>query len=236
MKWFKDPTGRFPERPYYDQEEMDSLSEGWVLDFLREKHGEVKFPISTDDLTVLIERETSDLDQYADLSSEGYDVQGVTLFFPGRKPVVKIDQNLASAGNQERRLRTTLTHEFAHVKLHGPLWRFDQLRLFPQDDGPSQRYNRNGVFSATQTDWMEWQAGYVSGAMLMPITSLKGLVHSAFREWGASNSIATESPRGKMLIHRVATHFDVSRDAARVRLAQLGFLTDGRQGGHLMLR
>ena len=71
MRWSRDPTGRFPERPYYLQEELDSLSEGWVVSFLRERHGAAEFPVSTEDLTVMIESDTSDLDQYADLSSEG---------------------------------------------------------------------------------------------------------------------------------------------------------------------
>jgi hypothetical protein len=71
IRWIKDPTGRFPERPFYRQEDLDSLSEEWVVDFLMERYGKVEFPVSTEDLTVMIERDTSDLDQYADLSEEG---------------------------------------------------------------------------------------------------------------------------------------------------------------------
>ena len=36
MKRLKDPTGRFPERPYYDAEELDDLSEGVIVNFSRE--------------------------------------------------------------------------------------------------------------------------------------------------------------------------------------------------------
>ena len=230
MRWTKDPTGRFPERPYYPQEDLDGLSEEWVVGFLVERYGKAEFPVSTEDLTVMIEGDTSDLDQYADLSGEGEEdeeVQGLTLFFPDRKPVVKIAQKLAGSGRGEHRLRTTLTHEFAHVKLHARLWPFDQMRLFPDaEEVPGPRCKRPGDIRRLGTDWMEWQAGYVSGAILMPITPLQRLVRKMFDAWGAFGSVPTASVKGADLIAKVAGQFGVSDDAARVRLAQLGYLTD----------
>lgn len=228
MKWLKDPTGRFPERPYYDAEELDNLSEDLIVNFLHGKYGEVSFPVSTEDLTILIESETSDLDQYADLTSEGDDVEGVTFFFSDRKPIVKIAEELAATGFREHRLRTTLAHELGHVKLHTGLWQFNQLRLLPnEDENSGPRCKRGGILSVAQTDWMEWQAGYVSGAMLMPVTSLKELAHAKFTGWGTYGSVYRESSKGDELIRLTAARFDVSRDAARVRLEQLGLLTHG---------
>ena len=240
MMWIKDSTGRFPERPYYPQEDLDSLSEGWIVGFLLERYGRAEFPVSTEDLTVMIEGDTSDLDQYADLSGEGDDdeeVQGLTLFFPDRKPVVKIARELANSGRGEHRLRTTLTHEFAHVKLHAGLWPFNQPRLFPDaEQSPGPRCKRPGDTRGPRTDWMEWQAGYVSGAVLMPLTRLQQLVRKSFHAWGAFNSVTTASVKGDDLIAMVAEQFGVSKDAARVRLAQLGYLTDGSEESALELR
>ena len=225
MKWVKDSTGRFPERPYYELGELDSLSEGLIVGFLRERRGSAVFPVSTEDLTVMVERHTSDLDQYADLDSEGDGVEGVTLFFPDRRPVVKISENLASADYLGHRLRTTLTHEFAHVRLHSLLWRFNQLRLLPQQsEDPGPRCRRGAILGAGRTDWMEWQAGYVSGAILMPITNLKQLVYTAFTEWGVFGSVSRSSSNGEELIRLASKRFDVSQDAARVRLTQLRFV------------
>ena len=73
---------------------------------------------------------------------------------------------------------------------------------------------------------MEWQAGYVSGAILMPIARLQRLVQVTFDAWGAFGSVPTASVKGADLIARVAGQFGVSNDAAKVRLAQLGYLTD----------
>ena len=233
MRWIKDTTGRFAERPYFPLEELDDLSESWILGFLLDRYGQAEFPVSTEDLTVMIESETSDLDQFADLTSEeedGEEVQGMTVFYPDKQPAVKISQLLASQNQREHRLRTTLTHEFGHVKLHGGLWQFQQLSLFPDPDPePGPRCKRAEMLNAPRTDWMEWQAGYVSGALLMPVTSLKELVHAALREWGAVGSIGINSTEALKLQERVASRFGVSIDATLVRLSQLGFLTEGNR-------
>ena len=231
VRWIKDSTGRFPERPYFSQEDLDSLSEEWIVGFLIEMHGKAEFPVSTEDLKVMIECDASDLDQYANLSEEGKEgeeVQGLTLFYPDRKPVVKIAQELSESGYREHRLRTTLTHEFAHVKLHAALWPFDQMRLFPEDEErPGPRCKRPGDIGGYGGDWMEWQAGYVSGAMLMPISRIAGLVQEIFTARDAFGGFPSTSAQGTDLVGVVGRRFGVSADAARVRLSQLGYLTDG---------
>lgn len=123
MKWVKDKTGRFPQRPHYLPEEIDDECERVIRDFLTKKYGKVEFPIKTDDLTILIEQ-NADLDSYADLSGEPGDVEGVTEFTPGQRPVVRI-ANALSATNMENRLRTTLTHEWGHAHFHQFV--FDEL-------------------------------------------------------------------------------------------------------------
>ena len=231
MNWIPDSTGRFRERPYYPQQELDDLSEGWVVGFLVDQHGKADFPISTEDLTVMVESDTSDVDHYADLTSEeeeGEEVQGMTLFYPDRKPVVKVSQQLAASGHRWQRLRTTLTHEFGHVKLHGKLWPFNQARLFPEEiESAGPKCKRGTILGGSRTDWMEWQAGYVSGAILMPATRLTALVRTAFADWRVFGTVPTSSVRAGELIARVTSRFDVSNDAARVRLLQLGYLKDG---------
>jgi hypothetical protein len=85
--------------------------------------------IPTEALTKLIERDAGDLDLYADLSQEGPEVQGLTEFFPNQKPNVKILGALSQQSN-EHRLRTTLTHEYGHVKFHDCLWQADAGNAF----------------------------------------------------------------------------------------------------------
>ena len=106
-----DTSGRFRPRPYYTDSELEQICEDAICGFLRERHGKAVFPVSTADLTVLIEQHVDDLDSYSDLE-DGID--GLTHFFPKKKPKVKIASRLQEA-YLENRLRTTLTHEHGHV-------------------------------------------------------------------------------------------------------------------------
>ena len=118
MKWVPDRTGRFHRRPHYEPDELNKTCESLVSEFLQRRHGRVKYPVSTEDLTVLIESSAGDLDLYADLSGEEGEVEGVTDFFRSREPSVRIASRLSTDPRMENRLRTTLTHELGHVKLH----------------------------------------------------------------------------------------------------------------------
>jgi hypothetical protein len=229
MKWVSDKTGRFAQRPHYRPEELDAECERVILSFLNKKHGKVEFPIKTDDLTVFIE-EQADLDSYADLSGEGEQVEGVTEFLPGKRPVVKIAEGL-NAPHLENRLRTTLTHEYGHVHFHRFL--FEDLQnatgsLFAQaHEAQGNKCHRDNIVSAAERDWMEWQAGYACGAILMPVTALV----DAVQRFRADNNLlysnlSLQSEPGQRLITAVASGFQTSRDAARVRLLKKGVLTD----------
>ena len=127
MKMLPDQTGRFAERPHYTLEELDRDCERIISAFLRKRHGEVRFPVTTDELNVLIEQTGASLDAYADLRSYGADVEGVTAFFPDRDPEVSISELLANDPRRENRLRTTLSHEFGHVHLHRHLWELIEI-------------------------------------------------------------------------------------------------------------
>lgn len=229
MKWVPDRTGRFAQRPHYAPDELDAECERVIAGFLRKKYAKVEYPVRTDDLTLLIE-EHADLDSYADLAGEGEDVEGVTEFVAGRRPVVRIAERL-NAPNLENRLRTTLSHEYGHVHLHRFMFEgidLDKPSLFTNEPrGGGNKCHRDTIFSAPERDWMEWQAGYVCGALLMPATALVETVR-AFREEESAlyGPLVLNSDRGVRLIDRVASAFQTSRDAARVRLLKKGILLE----------
>ena len=235
VRWVHDTTGRFGQRPHYTEAELDALCESIILPFVQKRHGKVCFPIDTDDLTVLIDRDAGDLDLYADLSHEGSDVQGVTYFLPSGKPKVYIAKELSEQKWRAHRLRTTLTHEYGHVHFHAFLWSFDQPSLFPGDAAPSPAHacREQAIVSAPVTDWMEWQAGYVCGALLMPVSGVREVVSVALREWSVHTPLQPDTLEGQVLIQRVATTFDVSHEAATVRLSRLRYLGSPPAAGRL---
>ena len=122
VKMIPDKTGRFAERPFFTERELDSDCERLIRELLQKRYGKIEYPVMTDDLTVLIENHDAELDCYADLRTYGDDVEGVTEFFPDKGPKVSISEQISGDDRRENRYRTTLTHEFGHVKFHGPLW------------------------------------------------------------------------------------------------------------------
>jgi hypothetical protein len=228
MKWVTDKTGRFAKRPHYLPEELDGECERIILKFLKGRHGKVQFPVTTDDLTVLIEQK-ADLDSYADLTEEGSEVEGVTEFTPGKRPIVRI-ANALQAPYMENRLRTTLTHEYGHVHFHQFMFEVESRprSLFEEhDQTQSNRCKRDTIVSAAESDWMEWQAGYVCGAILMPAGPLIDTVQGFRAQNGLLlSNLALDSDAGQRLIGAVASTFQTSRDAARVRLLKKRILTD----------
>jgi hypothetical protein len=238
MRYVRDQTGRFTERPHYAPKELDILFERIVVDFLRARHGKIEFPITTDDLTVLIERDTEDLDAFANLESYGRGVEGVTEFRPGRKPVVRISQNLGNSDVRENRLRTTLTHEYGHVQLHGHLFAMNTASPGLFDSGVKPGIiacKRDTMISSARTDWMEWQAGYACGAMLMPASRVRTALEQYRKDANLYGPVPATSPQGQHMIDLLVARFQVSRDAARVRLSVLDFLGTAQATGSLML-
>jgi hypothetical protein len=234
--YVRDQTGRFHQRPHYRPEELDSECELIITEFLKDVRGEVRYPVETEDLKMLIDRDTEDLDVYADLASYGSDVEGVTEFTPGSKPSVKISARLTEDNRYENRLRTTLTHEYGHVRFHGSLFEGESSQAeLPLGRRPDRNNicKRDSMIDAAQTDWMEWQAGYVCGALLMPKTVVLIECRRYVEELGLHGTMSLQTPHGAALIDRVGEMFRVSNDAARVRLLKLRQVTPGPGSGSL---
>jgi hypothetical protein len=201
----------------------------------------LEYPISTDFLQTLIEAHAASLDLFADLSAEGLDVEGVTDFFIGSLPTVRINKALAADPLREVRLRTTLAHEFGHVHLHNALFQAKSATLDLFADRPDDphgnrrpagkqkdlaRCKRETIVGASKTDWMEWQAGYVCGALLMPRRPLRDHVHNHLRRANHLGQLVIGSSNGRAIVDEIAEKFFVSRDAARVRLLVIGLAVE----------
>jgi Zn-dependent peptidase ImmA (M78 family) len=228
VKMVRDSTGRFAQRPYYRAAELDGECEHIVSTFLTARHGQFRLPVTTDELSILIEQHDAALDSSVDLSEYGQDVEGMTAFYPDRSPEVSISDRLARDPRRENRLRTTLAHEFGHVHYHRHLWadKFMTGRLFDRRSTENKVIcKRDSILDAKETDWMEWQAGYVSGAILMPVGPIRRFVSDFCGLRGLHAAVSLASEPGRQIINDVMARFSVSEDAARVRLLKLGLLT-----------
>ena len=107
---------------------------------------------------------------------------------------------------------------------HGFLWTLDGAGRKPGQRRPLyRRCQRSRVVSAPQTDWMEWQAGYAGGALLMPITPLRAMVEETLADSGGGRLVEDKTDRHAEVVRRVAQGFAVSKDAAAFRIAKLGY-------------
>ena len=220
MRWIADNTGRFGTRPFYSDEDMESECEAVVSDFLIEARGAVAYPLSTDDLTLIVER-YADLNLYADLTPEGDDVQGLTTFRSGKRPSVLIDERLSTDERRTNRLRTTLAHEFGHVRLHNVLFQEEArgVPLFGAARTGTQKCRREGIANLSGVDWLEFQAGFVCTALLAP----KRRVIDAIALVNPSGApLVAGGPAAEMAARAVADAFEISLEAARVRIRTVG--------------
>jgi Zn-dependent peptidase ImmA (M78 family) len=225
MIWKTDYTRRFPRRPHWEIDELEQLCEQRAVPFLQARFGQAPARVPTDALTVLIECEAEVLDLEAELIAEDEreEIHGVTTFCPGEKPTVQINRHLKRVSRRINRLRTTLAHEYGHLLLHA--WLYEYFRGQIRNPAPLRCYSRTVEGNVDRlTDWMEWQAGYICGALLMPKRRMDLLAGAFVKESGVAGRILADNIDGARLIKRVTDLFDVSRDAARVRLLKLGHL------------
>jgi Zn-dependent peptidase ImmA (M78 family) len=145
----------------------------------------------------------------------------VTYFEPPEKPRVLIARQLFEDSRRVHRLRYTLAHEYVHVRIHAPLYaragsaKREDHKCRGDEIEPAER----------RVDWMEWQANYAAGALLMPVTRVELAVEACLGK-GGNFPLDAGSPEGNDLKQRVSEAFMVSQEAAAVRLSQLRYIAN----------
>ncbi len=223
MRWIPDNAVPLRRWADYSPTEVDALCEQRIVAFLQAKYGAVNYPVSTNDLTILIEQDADDLDLYADLSIFDGAIDGLTLFYAGARPRVRISAALSLDPGQELRLRAVLAHQLGHVLLHGDAG----MAAITSTGCPANASEPSigpAVPSATGTDSMEWQAHLASGAPLMPATAVDETVRQIWPEGALHRPVSSASPSATHLIDEVQRRFHVSQAAARDRLMQRLYL------------
>lgn len=204
---------------------LEGQCERTIIGHVQGRRASDIFPVTTDDLTTLLEQHVEELNLYADVTRFGQGVEGLTLFQPSKKPIVMISAALAEA-KSDHRLRSTLAHEFGHVLLHDPVFqRKSQESLFDANLEVRQVCYRDG-FRTSGGDLYEYQAWLVCGALLMPLTELSRVVDEAATKADQYSDIYLGSDLGVQVVDLVARRFAVSPDLARIRLLRASLVTE----------
>lgn len=222
------------KRLWYDPEEI----EGIVEDELRRAQLTPSLSDPVSDLETFVEVYLKcPLDQYRALPSE---ILGVTEFEKGKRPRISLNRDLTGSALDDGdapqgvrgRWRATLAHEASHVLLHRILFEFDenQGELFPAPTARGAQLlrclKRDVGHSVRTSDWREVQANQGMAALLMPKRIFTRLVRTELNELGLTGADLGKGNSAAMkLAQYLSSRFDVSAQAALIRLKTTGYLT-----------
>jgi hypothetical protein len=192
-----------------------------MREFMNRRAGGYRLPIPTNELMRLLDERAGEIDPYANLPKG---IHGRTTLYFDRRPQVEIAASIYKT-RSDHRVRTTVCHEFGHVWLHGPLWREAGARK-AKGVGPVWKCYRDNILTAPKSDWIEWQAGWVSGAILMPASASRAWAAECTEKFAMKLPFSAKSAASAELIRLLAERCDVSVQAARVRLSKLRLVND----------
>jgi Zn-dependent peptidase ImmA (M78 family) len=164
-------------------------------------------------------------------TSRGRRILGEFIFHP---PTILID----SGSGDGPRFRFTVAHELGHLVLHGHLeLDFDAL----DDANPNIRdvrphFHFGRKRPVTDRDWLEWQANAFASAILVPRSTVVKAITGKQAELGINRrgAIYVDSqPQNRRDYDAVMADlqrvYQTSRTMLRIRLRNLGLLTDTRE-------
>jgi Zn-dependent peptidase ImmA (M78 family) len=214
--YWRDYTGRFDRHPYFREDTLEAGAVRVLEDTLGTGGA---WPVSDDDLEFVADQHAS-FDRGRDVGDLGLDVDAVTVFSTTSRPRIVLNASLKSP-NMRLRRRMTIAHELGHVVLHQPLYRRDEQQLDLLHEYRFTPSYCHDPMSTSSVDWCEWQANYFGGALLAPKAQLLQLLQ---RKLGEDITAQERSREAQQAVNLVASSFDISKQAARVRLAQIGFI------------
>lgn len=170
---------------------------------------------------------------------------GQTEFYSDRPPKIFINRDLTGLAYEDDtplgtrgRWRATIAHEASHVVLHRVLFEInrDQSKLFRLEKrAEPQRLMRclkkNVLFrGGGGNDWREVQANIGMAAALMPQSLFLRLASRTIEDYGLkAGALTAGSVPAATLTARMAGLFEISKQAAGIRLESLGIVSSPNQ-------
>lgn len=156
---------------------------------------------------------------------------GRAEYISAKAHTVIIDTRLLEE-NQQHRYRFTLGHEGGHDIFHTGYLSYDpnQTCMFDMAMTPMIQCRMDAGCKKgdrklwTDHDWMEWQANYFSSAILMPKCAVQLVANKYPR-----NSLMENLVNRARLVSDVSNTFDVSTEAAVIRLKDMGYIPSDDQ-------
>lgn len=222
MRHVRATKGPFAERPYYSEEEIESL----CADELRAQQ---LLPSKPEPIRIdrFIEKKFQVVAEYEDL---GEGILGITEFSAtGVRAIVvarSLDEQMTEIA--ERVIRTTLAHEAGHGLLHAHMFAIDMPRpLFADFSNPDNpKVLCRGRMDATKSDsykgeWWEYHANRAMAALLLPKNLVDMALEPYFAARGSMGVTAFDHSRREDAARLLSTVFNVNPAVARIRLSTM---------------
>lgn len=138
-------------------------------------------------------------------------------------PTVFIDADIINAG----RVRNTLAHECFHWYKHRNYFNYKRTHENGVEFGircDKKLLQRDGEQSQwTDIERMEWQARTIAPKILMPRIATQKKIKELLSEIAFEIGHRSKEVKAKALVERLANFFNVSRQAAVIRMKELGY-------------
>ncbi len=219
MKMVRDSSGRFPERPFFSEGEIDG-----IMEHVLEAAGNPRLPgFPAVDLDMVMFR--LHLEPRYTALPEG--VLGATHFGADGTPEITVSERLEADSRVNNtalhRLRTTQAHEIGHATLHAPLYvrvtvstgtGIGRLPCEASQLTRTARYNG---------EWWEYQANVAMAALVMPAPDFREQSSTWCRENRIKSTTRIRArTKYQAFVEWIAEQFCVSREAACIRAKILG--------------
>ncbi len=230
MKTLRVQSGPFKERPYYTDQEIESICSD-------ELNRVGLFPTSPQPVRIdrFVEKRFGVVPSYEDLP-EG--ILGFTKFGHNGVQAIVVSRQLSEDASNvtERRVSTTLAHESGHGLLHMHLFALEQRGLAPRlfghgldRDGQKILCRPDGVQGTRGESrtinydgrWWEYQANRAIGALLLPRTLALQALEFLLEGHGALGLKTLSAERRETAALALVDTFDVNPIVARIRLEDL---------------
>ena len=118
----------------------------------------------------------------------------------------------------------TVIHECVHWELHKLYY---EVKMLTDSNHSTMRSRTEENFSDSSMwgplDWMEWQANGIAPRILMPKVQTKIKIRELFQTLTLVNPDMSRSELVSEVVDNLASFFNVSRQAAKIRMIDLGF-------------
>jgi Zn-dependent peptidase ImmA (M78 family) len=119
----------------------------------------------------------------------------------------------------------TMAHEAFHWHKHRHYHILKSVQPIDKLVCPSDEPDEKEQIQWSDEDWMEWQARGIAPRILMPVETVKTVFDQVITESQNNPFIAADlMPPDRWVIEQMAAFYKVSKQAAGIRLTELGLL------------